>query len=181
MTLVYYEERTSTRPSSVISLAALIQKSIEVHGRNANKLMTGDSVRPVFPITCSAASVGLCSKHAEWHQTGFSCFFSSWSSAGSCLPNPAFFLRGNRHVTPRVRPLQFSPYCKMLAKCVCGYFGFSVWLCFFMTLCGVTLFICCFHVKSQAHRADFIIPGVDLRSVLSDSEWLKTSKWVFTR
>lgn len=36
-------------------------------------------------------------------------------------------------------------------------------LVFFMTLCGVTLFICCFHVKSQAHRADFIIPGVDLR------------------
>lgn len=75
VTLVYYEERTSTRPSSVISLAALIQKSVEVHGRNANKLMTGDPVRPVFPITRSAASVGRAANMLNDIKQVFRAFF----------------------------------------------------------------------------------------------------------
>lgn len=122
-----------------------------------------DSVRPVFPITRSAASVGRAANTL----TSNRCFMLSFLVVISWIVSSKSRLLPEGKLTRDASSSTFAVLS--LLQNACKMCMWLFWLpsvsdfVFFTTLCGVTVFICCFHIKSQAHRADFIIPGVDLR------------------
>lgn len=79
-------------------------------------------------------------KFIQRHVNTILCLPQSIKSFNTTKQLPSFW-GGNWLITSQVRPLQFSIYCKMLAKC------FKLFCClqclwFVLTPCGVTPFIC---------------------------------------